>query len=123
MAEEDRGLTNRIGPIEVDWPQAIGYFGAIGLAATFGLIEPPIAIFIAAVPFFKVLNRPHAPRPTRFVGQVLEGAAKPVGGDGTAAIRFTTKDIPIHHPTILEEARYLADRARSVNHGAANSHS
>jgi hypothetical protein len=76
MAEQDRGLTNRIGPVEIDWTQAIGYFGGIGLATAFGLIEPPIAIFIAAVPFFKVLNRPHAPRPARFVGPVLEGSCK-----------------------------------------------
>lgn len=84
---EDRGLTTRIGPIEIDWPQSIGYYGGIGLAVTAGLIEAPLGIFIAAVPVFKMLNFPGAPLPVRFTSQLFEGASKPVGGDGDAAIR------------------------------------
>ena len=35
MAEQDRGLTSRVGPVEIDWPMAIGYYGGIGLALAF----------------------------------------------------------------------------------------
>jgi hypothetical protein len=110
MPEEDRGLTSRIGPIEIDWPRAIGYYGGIGLASAFELIEPPLAIFIGAIPFFKMLNHPRASRPTRFVAQLLDGAAKPVGGSDEAAFRLQTKDAPVRpHFSILQEARQVAD--------------
>ena len=69
QGEQDRGLVSRIGPVEIDWPRSIGYYGGIGLATAFGLIEPPLAIFIAAVPLFKMLNHPKASRPTRFAAQ------------------------------------------------------
>jgi hypothetical protein len=45
-----------------------------------GLIEPSLGLFIAAVPFLKMLGLPRLPNRARFVAQVLEGAAKPVGG-------------------------------------------
>lgn len=86
---QDRGLVSRVGPLEVDWPRSIGYFGAIGLAVGAGLIEPPLGIFIAAVPLLKMLSRPGAPRAARFAGQFLDGAAKPVGGDGQGTIRIS----------------------------------
>jgi hypothetical protein len=121
MAEQDRGLTSRIGPVEVDWPRSIGFYGGIGLAVAAGMLEPPLAIFIAAVPVLKMLNRPNASRPVRFVGQVIEGAAKPVGGDTQATIELATSDeqggrqpssLPARR-TIWAEARQLADRART----------
>ncbi len=111
-AEEDRGLTSQIGPVQIDWPRSIGYFGGIGLATALGFIEPPVAIFIAAIPFFKMLNRPEAPRPARFIAQVLDGAAKPVGGESEATIQLTTRNIP-SRSSILQEARQLANRARN----------
>lgn len=70
---QDHGLVSRIGPVEVDWPRSIGYFGGVTLATALGIIEPPIAIFIAAVPFFRAFIRPSAPRPVRFTRQVLAG--------------------------------------------------
>jgi hypothetical protein len=88
MAQEDKGLVSRIGPIEIDWPRSMGFFGALGLATAVGLIEPPLGLFIAAVPFLKMLNRPQLPTPTRFASQVLDGMAKPVGGDAEGTIRF-----------------------------------
>lgn len=81
-----KGLT-RVGPLEIDVPRSIGYFGAVALAVAFEVIEPPVGIFIAAVPFFKFLQRRAEPRPTRFIGAVLEGASIPVGGSADATIR------------------------------------
>ena len=86
-ADQDRGLTSYVGPIEVDWPRTVGYYGGIGLAVAAGVLEPPLALFIAAVPFFKLLNRPDSSLPERTLSQLLEGASKPVGGDAEATIR------------------------------------
>lgn len=97
---EDRGLIGRAGPLEIDWPRSVGYFGGVGLAVAFGVIEPPLGLFIAAVPFFKLLNRPKAPRSVRLVSQLLDGAAKPVGGDVNVneeqdfIVRLTTPGLP-----------------------------
>src|SRR5256884_2156621 len=119
MAEEDvneqqQAMTSHIGPIEIDWPRTIGYYGGIGLATAFELIEPPLALFIAAIPLLKMLNHPGASRPTRFVGQLLDGAAKPVGGSAEATIQLTTDEkSAAQHRTILEEARQLAKQVRN----------
>ncbi len=86
MASEDRGLVTQMGPIQVDWPRSVGYYGGIALAVGAGMIEPPLAVFIAIIPFLKLLNRPNAPLPVRLVSQVLDGASKPVGGDSEATI-------------------------------------
>jgi hypothetical protein len=76
--------------MEIDWPRSIGYFGGIGLAVAFEIIDPPLALFVAALPFLKMLNRPDARRPVRVVSQFLDGMAKPVGGDATSTVRLTT---------------------------------
>src|SRR5436305_13920939 len=94
MAEEDvneqqQAMISRFGPIQIDWPRTIGYYGGIGLATAFELIQPPLAIFIAAIPLLKMLNHPGASAPTRFVGELLDGAAKPVGGSSEASIKLT----------------------------------
>jgi hypothetical protein len=93
VAAEDRGLVSRFGPVEIDWPRSLGYFGGIALAMAFEMIEPPLAIFIAAVPFVRMLNVPNASWPVRVVAQVTDGAAKPVGGDSEQTIRLTTRDV------------------------------
>jgi len=142
MTEQDRGLTSRIGPVEVDWPRSIGYFGGVGLATAAGLLSPPVGVFIAAVPFLKMLNRPNASRPVRFIGQVLDGASKPVGGDTSATIELAAPDAsatpdksgtpnrlgaPVlpatRRPGILAEARQIADRARGGRVGTADGES
>lgn len=46
-------LEVRVGTVEVDVPRSLGYFGGLAAAAGFALIEPPLALFIAAVPAFK----------------------------------------------------------------------
>lgn len=91
---QDRGLVTYVGPVEIDWPRTLGYYGGLALAVSFELIPMPLGLFVAAIPLFKMLNRPRAPRPVRFTSQLLDGAAKPVGGDGESTFRFTTPGIP-----------------------------
>jgi hypothetical protein len=110
--EEQRGMITHIGPVEIDWPRTIGYYGGVGLATAFELIEPPLAIFIAAIPLLKMLNHPGASLPTRFVGELLEGAAKPVGGSSEATIQLKTNPKSRRY-TIMQEARQLADQLKN----------
>jgi hypothetical protein len=88
--EDQPSMVSRIGAIEIDWPRSLGYFGGTGLAVAAGLIEPPLGVFIAAIPFLKMLDLPQLAKPARFLGQVLEGVAKPVGGDSQGTIRLVT---------------------------------
>lgn len=85
-AKDEPRLVSRVGPVEFDWPRSVGYFGGTWLAVAAGLIEPPLGLFIAAVPFLKMLDLPGLPNLPRFVGQVLEGVAKPVGGTARARL-------------------------------------
>ena len=88
----DRAVTGRVDDhIEVDWPRSIGFFGAIGAAVALDLISMPIAVFVAAVPFLKLMNRPNAPTPQRFFSHLVDGAAKPVGGDTEGTVRWAPK--------------------------------
>lgn len=91
---QDRGLTSQIGPVAIDWPRCIGYFGGIGVAVAVGIIEPPLGLFIAAIPLVKMFNHPKLPLPVRMASQVLDGAAKPVGGDAEATIQLNTPEVP-----------------------------
>ncbi|NMH97021.1 hypothetical protein [Pseudonocardia acidicola] len=79
-----------IGPVSVDVPRSLGYYTGVWVAVTAGLVEPPLGVFIAAVPFIKLLTHHALPIVVRAVGQFLEGAAKPVGGDDEAV--FTLED-------------------------------
>lgn len=85
---ENRGLVSRVGPIEVDIPRSVGYFGGIALAVALDVIDWPVGLFIASIPLVKMLNRPQLPQPVRFAEHVLDGAAKPVGGDSEGTIRI-----------------------------------
>ena len=116
----DRGLTSRVGPVEVDWPRTVGYYGGLALAVGFGMIEPPFGVFIAAVPFFKMLNRPKASHPVRLFSQVLDGASQPIGGDGDYSIRLVTPDTPNAGVTgIGAEARAIANKIGASRREAA----
>jgi len=84
----DNVLEIQIGTLEVDVPRSVGYFGGLAAAVALGLIEPPLALFIAAVPVFKALTNTALPSPVRAVGEVLEGAAKPVGSDADGVIQL-----------------------------------
>ncbi len=89
--QEDRGMITQAGPLVVDVPRSIGYFGAVTLAVALELIPLPLGAFIAVVPFLKLLKRSgDAPR-TRFVAAILEGAAIPVGGQSEDVIRVARK--------------------------------
>jgi len=78
----------QVGPVLVDVPRSIGYFGGVGAAVALGLVEPPLATFIAAAPFLVMLTHRSLPAPVRFLGESLEGAAKPVGGDDAGYVRL-----------------------------------
>ncbi|GHO51331.1 hypothetical protein [Ktedonospora formicarum] len=119
--EQPLGMTSRIGSVEIDWPRTIGYYGGVSLALAFELIEPPLAIFIAAIPLLKMLNRPGTSKARRFVGQLLEGTAQPVGGSAEATIQLAkTKGSTLHHPTILDEARQLLNQAKKKHVGMSS---
>jgi hypothetical protein len=93
MARENRKLLHlELGPIEIDVPQTVGYYGGIGAALAFGLLEPPMAAFIAAVPLIKILTERGSPVPVRFVAEILQGAAKPVGSDAEGTVRLADPD-------------------------------
>jgi hypothetical protein len=84
---DDQGLVTRIGSLEIDWPKTLGYFGGVWLAVAYDVIAPPLGVFIAAIPLLKLLKHPDRPWPLRIVSDVLEGAAKPVGGDAETTVR------------------------------------
>jgi hypothetical protein len=86
---EDRGITSKVGQVEIDWPRSLGFFGAIGAATALELIPIPIAFFVASVPFLKLLNRPNAPKASRIFSQVVDGASKPVGGDSEGTVHWS----------------------------------
>jgi hypothetical protein len=81
-------LEVRLGTVEVDVPRSVGYFGGLAAAVGLGLVEPPLALFIAAVPLFKILTNSVLPIPVRAVGEILEGAAQPVGSDAEGVIEI-----------------------------------
>ena len=85
--DEDQPFITRVGPIDIDWPKSIGFFGGIAVAVALELIAPELALFVAAVPIIKLFKRKRATKPERFVAAVIEGAAKPLGGDAQATVR------------------------------------
>src|SRR5206468_5108688 len=87
-------LEVQVGTVEVDVPRSVGYFGGLAAAVGLGLIEPPLALFIAAVPVFKALTNTVLPAPVRVVGEMLEGAAKPVGSDAEGVIQLQDQHRP-----------------------------
>jgi len=90
---DGQGVTGHADHIEIDWPRSIGFFGALGIAAALELVPLPIALFVAGVPFLKLLNRPRATTPQRFISHLVDGAAKPVGGDSEGTVRWAPAEI------------------------------
>lgn len=123
-APQDRDLTSQIGPVAIDWPRTAGYYTAIVLAVAFEAIEPPVGLFIAAVPFLKMLNRPRSSAPLRLLGQFFDGASNPVGGDAPATITLLDRgDASTRQTTgLLAEARRIADRMKSPTPAPSNGH-
>jgi hypothetical protein len=98
---EQRELTGYVGPLKVNWPRAAGYYGGLGVALTLGIIEAPLGIFIAAVPLFKMLNRPDAPQGMWVAGEVLQGASTPIGGSASPVVRIRDDHRPGGAPGAL----------------------
>ncbi|MDQ6637404.1 MAG: hypothetical protein M3Y62_06395, partial [Candidatus Dormibacteraeota bacterium] len=81
--------------MSMDVPRTAGYYGGVGLALAFGLIEWPVAVFIGAIPAVQMLRRQDLGRPVNFVVQLFEGAAKPVGGDAEGTVELTSTPRPL----------------------------
>ena len=111
---EDRGLVTRLGPLEIDWPKSLGYYGGIGLAVAFEIIEPPLAVFVAAIPLLKLLKHPRDPWPFRVAADMLEGAAKPVGGDAESVVRVADTSQPAGRSGRPRSTLGRRSRARST---------
>lgn len=94
VPQEERDLTSKFGALEINWPKTVGFYGGIALAVGLELIEPELGLFVATIPIFKMLDRPRSSRPWRFITQLFDGAAQPVGGTGTDTIRLVTPDKP-----------------------------
>jgi hypothetical protein len=102
MDVSDDGMYEiRMGPVLIDVPRSIGYFGGVSAAVALGMVDPPLAAFVAAAPFLVMLTHRSLPAPVRFIGETLEGAAKPVGGDDDGYVK-------------LEDEQRDAERARAV---------
>ena len=111
-------LEVQVGTVEVDVPRSVGYFGGLAAAVGLGLIEPPLALFIAAVPAFKALTNTALPRAVRIVGEVLEGAAKPVGSDAEGVIELRKQradDTEVRKTTPQTVAKRATRRSGSRN--------
>lgn len=106
MSDETGICDIRLGPVLIDVPRSIGYFSGVGAALALGLVDPPLAAFIAAVPFLTMLTHRSLPVPVRFVGEALEGAAKPVGGDDDGYVKLQDEQRED------ERARAVAAKAR-----------
>jgi len=91
--EADRGLTSRVESVEIEWPRSLGYCGSSALAVAFEVIEPPLALIMAAVPFVEMLDLPRASRPVRLISQLADGATQPVGGVSEQTVRLTTPPV------------------------------
>lgn len=103
-------LEVRVGTVDVDIPRSVGYFGGLAAAVGLGLLEPPLAIFIAAVPLFKVLTDTALPKSVRLVGEVFQGAAKPVGSDAQGVIHLRNQHEADTKVAQLHEKRSAARR-------------
>jgi hypothetical protein len=108
-----RNLVITLGRLEIDVPRSLGYFGGIGAAVAFGVIEPPLGLFIAAVPVLKMLGRADFPQPIRFVEEVLDGAAKPVGGEAPGTVRLRDPQAEAAHDVATAESAERGNRIRA----------
>lgn len=106
----DQGKVLQFGPLRIDVPRSVGFYGGIAAAVGFGIIDPPLGLFIAAVPILKMATNSSAPQPLQWLGQVFDGMAKPLGGDSEGTIRLAD-------PTALVEQ--AADTVAAANQAPA----
>jgi len=116
-SDDQSGFQDRLdhSNIEVDWPRSIGFFGAIGAAVALDLVSMPIAIFVASVPFLKMMNRPNAPRVQQFLSHLIDGAAKPVGGDSEGTVRWAPLPAQRRRSQSRPQARRRGRTARGTS--------
>lgn len=107
-----RCLVIRLGPLRIDVPGSLGYFGGLGVAVALGVIEPPLGLFIAAVPLLKILHRRDLPTPVRFVSEILQGAAQPVDGKAESTIRLSDPEASAAKDVETAESAERGDRIR-----------
>jgi hypothetical protein len=106
MSDEPGICEIQVGPVLIDVPRSLGYFGGVGAAVAVGMVDPPLAVFIAAVPFLAMLTHRSLPTPIRFLGEALQGAGKPVGGDDDGYVKMRDEQLE------AERARAVAAKAR-----------
>lgn len=106
MAEQ--GLVLQLGGVRVDVPRSLGFYGGVAAAVAAGLIEPPLGVFIACVPLMKFTTNSRAPQAVQWLGQVLDGIAKPVGGDAQGTIRLADRPATVQQAA---ESAALAQQA------------
>lgn len=111
-----RCLVVRVGRLRIDVPGSLGYFGGIGAAIAFGIVEPPLGLFIAAVPPLKMLHRRSLPTPVRFVSEMLQGAAQPVDGKAEGTIRLSDPEASAARDVETAES---AERGKQIKRGQA----
>lgn len=108
-----RCLVVRVGRLRIDVPGSLGYFGGIGAAVAFGVIEPPLGLFIAAVPLLKILHRRGLPTPVRFVSEMLQGAAQPVDGKAEGTVRWSDPEESAARDVGTAESAERGERIRA----------
>jgi hypothetical protein len=105
---QDAEFVTQVGPLHVDWPRSVGYFGGIAIAIAFDLIAPEIALFAAVIPIVKLFRRKDPTKLERAIAAVIEGAAKPLGGDAEAVVHAAEA-----HP---DEEPFWEDRTAPATH-------
>ncbi len=62
---KDRAIHFDVGPVEIDIPRTLGYYGGISAAVAFGVLEPPIGV--------SVRNMSPAANAVVFIRRLAEG--------------------------------------------------
>lgn len=88
MASRQKGMTARIGPMQLDVPRTGGYYLGVGAAVAFGVIDWPVAIFIGAIPVVKMMQSRRLPASVQFAVHLFDGASQPVGGDAEGTVQL-----------------------------------
>lgn len=119
MSDEFGTYNIQLGPVLIDVPRSIGYFGGVSAAVALGLVDPPLAAFIAAVPFLAMLTHRSLPVPVRFIGETLEGAAKPVGGDDDGYVKLEDEQRERERAQAVAAKARRGDAVAHANHAPA----
>jgi hypothetical protein len=110
----EHGMVVEIGLLQIDVPRSLGYYGAVTAAVACGVIEPPLGLFIAAVPVLKMLGKWDLPWPLRFVSEVVDGAAQPVGGEAQGTVRLRDPQEEAAQDIRTAESAERGDRLKAV---------